>query len=233
MIKRFLILTFFPFSSGATFTGEIKDIDGPLGTLQTLEMTNVDSIAPLTVDSVSVEETNTQSIARAKRDVGAVSTRVKRQAEPTNVQTFDDVEGLLFTPEFCSNSLLYVIPDFSNFLPNLKLITIDGCPIESIDKDTLAPYPDLEGLIIKDGKLTFIPSDLLDSLPNMKIISFEGNEIACVGDELPDNLDSLQSLEFLYFEDNVCTDSSTFAITSSEISDVTQVLRESCICEPR
>jgi Leucine-rich repeat (LRR) protein len=111
----------------------------------------------------------------------------------------EDVEALFFT--FCEFS--YVPQGFSNFFPNLKLLSIFDTKIKGICRNDLKEYKKLQYLFMMKTDIKHIPVDLFADNPGLIRISFNGSQIKTIE---PNAFDQLQHLKLLDLRDNPCID---------------------------
>lgn len=89
------------------------------------------------------------------------------------------------------------------FFPNLVAIGLIYSGIRKLNGDELHEYPRLKMTTLSHGQLERISGNLFQKTPEMVIIVFFNNSIIHVGDNLLNNLENLDFVNFLF---NACID---------------------------
>ncbi|XP_057661997.1 leucine-rich repeat and immunoglobulin-like domain-containing nogo receptor-interacting protein 1 [Diorhabda carinulata] len=91
--------------------------------------------------------------------------------------------------------------EFLTGLDSLKGLSISKCHIKTIETDTFRDLLELEGLDIRDCEISEITSDVFNNLPKLKFLSFHHNKI---DSEINlNNLNQLESLQTIHFDINI------------------------------
>ena len=144
-------------------------------------------------------------------------------------RTHDDVEGIQFLPfdfwpSTCMSENMNFIPQgITKFFPNLKEITLNLCPVETLDGEQLRGYPKLEFLSIVRSNVSRVPENFIRYASGLRMLSLGSNQIAHVEEGF---LRDLPRLEKVGFANNTCIDQE--ALNSEEMVDLIDNLRKNC-----
>ena len=109
-----------------------------------------------------------------------------------------EVEMIMIT----SQKLGKIPKGLGYLLPNLEVLRLPFCEIETVKKADLEQFPYLSVFYLSFNRLKTIPSDLFYYTPNMKSVGLEANQIATIGNHFFRNLKRLTSI---FIKHNPCT----------------------------
>lgn len=110
------------------------------------------------------------------------------------------------------------------FFPNLKILTINGCGLQSISKIDIFHLKHLSQLTLNGNFITSLPGDLFDGTSSVEIVSFYGNRIEFIGAEI---FDSLRDLKYVNLKVNTNIDV-CFKPTGISLEELKKVIKENC-----
>lgn len=98
----------------------------------------------------------------------------------------------------------YLPQGIEKLLPNIKLITISGTKLKSINNTDLRPFTELEILNVQYNDIESLDNELFIYNPNIKRVNINNNEkLQVIGKDI---LKPLRKLENAYFPRNKCID---------------------------
>ncbi|KAG5669547.1 hypothetical protein PVAND_017434 [Polypedilum vanderplanki] len=123
-------------------------------------------------------------------------------------------------------TLTFFPKNFSNFFPNIKVISIYYLSIEALYGDELNEFPNLELFEIISSNLTTISSRLFEKTPKIRVINFSYTSLERVGHDLFTPLNVLQ-IKWLAFYGN-CINQYEWSYNQTAILSIIDELLEKC-----
>lgn len=175
------------------------------------------------IQLISIEKCDIQSCSKAFAPIEKLKTlHINKSNFPFEAKAFEDNKGITtlhiqdvksplaacfqylnklehLSLEGCS--LETINRDFFTGLVSLKGLSISKCQIKEIDADTFRDLSHLEGLDIRDCEIAEISCDAFYNLSNLNFLSFHHNK---TGPEIDlNNLNKLEALQTIHFDTNV------------------------------
>lgn len=106
-------------------------------------------------------------------------------------RTNDDVTAVKF-----SMCVLQSVPQgLTKLFPNLQALYIEYSGLESLKKEDLTEYKNIEIFSCEGNQLDFLPGDLFHEFWNLKIVSFRFNRLKLIEPNIFDELDGLEMVD--------------------------------------